>query len=452
MRITMVGTGYVGLVTGTCFSQTGNDVTCLDIDENKIAQLKRGESPIYEPGLSEMIGRNIKAERLHFTTSKTEAYSRAQIVFICVGTPTDSATGEADLQYVLQAASDIGQAIESTPGPTGCGENEGEPKIIVVKSTVPVGTNKRVEEAIKAQTNKPFAMASNPEFLKEGAAIVDFTKPDRVVIGVHDRDAGMRMRELYDPFVRQGNPIFIMDIPSAEMVKYAANTMLATKISFINEIANLCELYDADIEEVRRGMCSDSRIGNKFLYPGLGYGGSCFPKDVKACIAMAEHAKRPASLLASVHEVNLNQRQRFIEKITAHYPDGIAGKTFAIWGVAFKPGTDDIREAPALDIIEHLLLNDAKAVAYDEVALPNARKIFGDRIQYADDEMAALNGADALIICTNWNEFLQPDFEDMIKRLKQPVIFDGRNLYHREQMIEHGFTYYSMGRAPVYAK
>ena len=457
MRITMVGTGYVGLVTGTCFSNTGNEVTCLDIDEHKIEMLKQGQSPIYEPGLSEMITRNIKAGRLHFTTDKAEAYKDAEIVFICVGTPPHPETGQADLKFVLAAAKDIGQAIENTPGPTGCGPKETQPKIIVVKSTVPVGTNKAVEEAVKSQTHKPFAMASNPEFLKEGAAIADFTHPDRVVVGVADREAGQRMRELYEPFVRQGNPIFVMDIPSAEMVKYAANTMLATKISFINEIANLCEHYGADIDEVRRGMCSDARIGNKFLYPGLGYGGSCFPKDVQACIAMAEAATEASrgtsggggDLLRAVHAVNQDQRGRFITKLLSQYSDGLSGLTFAVWGLAFKPGTDDIREAPALDVVQALLDGGANVRVYDEVAMDNVKAIFGDKITYADGAMQAIDDVDALVICTNWGEFLQPDFDEMHTRMKSPVIFDGRNLYHVETMAEHEFVYHSVGRSSI---
>lgn len=449
MRITMVGTGYVGLVTGACFANTGNVVTCLDIDSRKIEMLQRGESPIYEPGLSEMIARNLRAGRLIFTTDKAAAYEKAEIVFICVGTPPDAQTGHADLQYVLAAAEDVGRAIEATPGPTGCGESHDEPKIIVVKSTVPVGTNKRVEQAVRSQTQKPFAMASNPEFLKEGAAIADFTHPDRVVIGAADRETGVRMRELYDPFVRQGNPIFIMDIPSAEMVKYAANTMLATKISFINEIANLCEHFGADIDEVRRGMCSDSRIGNKFLYPGLGYGGSCFPKDVQACIAMAEHAAFGGDLLRAVHNVNQAQRQRFVQKILDRFAGDVTGKTFAVWGVAFKPGTDDIREAPALDVIAALLERGASVRVYDEVAAGNARKIFGDQVTWCDAALDAVAGVDALVICTNWNEFLQPDFDAMHRLMAGRVIFDGRNLYARETMQEHGFEYHSVGRGAV---
>lgn len=456
MRITMVGTGYVGLVTGTCFADTGNVVTCLDIDPKKIEKLNNGISPIYEPGLDEMISRNVKAGRLRFTTDKKPAYESAEAVFICVGTPSDD-NGHADLKYVLAAAEDIGRAMEAAPGNSGGSKEERRAKIIVVKSTVPVGTNAKVRNAVASQTNKPFTMASNPEFLKEGAAINDFMKPDRVVIGCDDKGTGDRMRDLYDPFVRQGNPIFVMDIPSAEMVKYAANAMLATKISFINEISNLCESYGADIDAVRRGMCSDRRIGNQFLYPGLGYGGSCFPKDVLACISMGMLAEMPTSLLAAVHDVNQRQRVSFIGKFDRHFGDGkgpsdLSGKTFAVWGIAFKPGTDDVREAPSITIMQALLDRGAKIVAFDPVAQETCREILGDKVTYVDDQMAALDGADALVICTEWREFQHPDFDDMKARMAHPVIFDGRNLYRRRQMNEYGFTYYCVGREPVIAE
>ncbi len=453
MRITMVGTGYVGLVTGTCLANSGNNVTCLDVDQAKIDKLNKGISPIYEPGLDELIQRNTHAGRLKFSTDKAAAYQSAEIIFICVGTPSDE-QGHADLKYVLAAAADIGKAIEAGQGSTGGGDDERRAKIVVIKSTVPVGTNAKVQAEIAKQTKKPFRMASNPEFLKEGAALNDFNKPDRVVIGVADEGTANRLRDLYDPFVRQGNPIHIMDIPSAEMVKYASNAMLATKISFINEIANLCEAYGADVDEVRRGMCADRRIGNQFLYPGLGYGGSCFPKDVLAVISMGKQANRPATLLQSVHEVNQAQRQRFMEKIQGHYLDsggnggrGLAGLRFAIWGIAFKPGTDDIREAPSITLIEQLLAQKAGVVAFDPVARENAARHFGDRLQHADDPISALDAVDALVICTDWDEFRHPDFEAMKRRMKTPVIFDGRNLYRLEQMREHGFVYHSVGRA-----
>lgn len=453
MRITMVGTGYVGLVTGTCFANTGNDVTCLDIDQKKIEKLRNGISPIYEPGLDELIKRNVKAGRLHFTTDKTEAYQKAEIIFICVGTPSDE-NGHADLKYVLAAAGDIGDAIERGPGDTGGGSDERRAKIIVVKSTVPVGTNAKVKAEIAKRTKKPFKMGSNPEFLKEGAAITDFNKPDRVVIGVDDKGTGDRLRDLYDPFVRQGHPIFVMDIPSAEMVKYAANAMLATKISFINEIANLCESYGADIDEVRRGMCSDKRIGNQFLYPGLGYGGSCFPKDVLAVVSMGEKSETPTQLLKSVHQVNQRQRMTFITKIENHFrglPDhpGIAGKKIAVWGIAFKPGTDDVREAPSITIMQHLIKSGASVVAYDPVAHETAHHFMGDTITYAADPMTAADGADALIICTDWDEFKAPDFEGLKSRMACPVVFDGRNIWRRDVVRENGFVYHSVGREPV---
>jgi UDPglucose 6-dehydrogenase len=445
----MVGTGYVGLVTGTCFANSGNQVTCLDVDPRKIDKLNNGISPIYEPGLDELIQRNAKAGRLKFTTDKVKAYADAQIVFICVGTPSDD-QGRANLQYVLAAAEDIGDAIEA-----GAGEgDERRAKIVVVKSTVPVGTNAKVKAAIASKTAKSFHMASNPEFLKEGAAINDFQKPDRVVIGCENKGTGDRMRELYEPFVRQGNPIFVMDIPSAEMVKYAANAMLATKISFINEIANLCEAYGADVDEVRRGMCSDKRIGNQFLYPGLGYGGSCFPKDVLACISMGEECGRPTELLKSVHAVNQAQRSAFMSKIDQQFGDGsnpadLTGKKIAVWGIAFKPGTDDIREAPSITLMKQLLERGATVVAHDPVAHETCQEVLGDKIGYVDQPMDALDNADALVICTDWAEFRHPEFEAMKKRMKLPIIFDGRNLYRLQTMTEEGFIYWSVGRSQV---
>ncbi len=450
MRITMVGTGYVGLVTGTCFANTGNHVTCLDVDRTKIEKLNKGISPIYEPGLDELIQRNTKAGRLQFTTDKQAAYRDAEVIFICVGTPSDE-RGHADLKYVLAAASDIGEAIESASGPSGGAEGERRAKIIVIKSTVPVGTNAKVKAAIAAKTDKPFRMGSNPEFLKEGAAINDFNKPDRVVIGCEDKGTGDRMRDLYEPFVRQGNPIFIMDIPSAEMVKYAANAMLATKISFINEIANLCESYGADVDEVRRGMCSDKRIGNQFLYPGLGYGGSCFPKDVLAVISMGETADTPAHLLDSVHKVNQAQRGAFMNKIDQHFQGDLTGKKIAVWGIAFKPGTDDVREAPSITLMQHMLERGATVTAFDSVAEETCREVLADSVKYAGDPMDALDGADALVICTDWDEFKHPDFDQIKQRMNQPVIFDGRNVYRLETMQEAGFVYYSVGRATVNA-
>lgn len=448
MRLTMVGTGYVGLVTGTCLANKGNDVTCLDIDADKINQLKAGRVPIYEPGLEEMIEHNVRAGRLDFTTDKDAAYRSAEAIFICVGTPSDE-KGRADLSAVIAVARDIAAAMEAAPGATGGEDDDAPEKIVVVKSTVPVGTNARVEAEINAHTDKPFHMASNPEFLKEGAAINDFNKPDRVVIGAHDEHAGQRLRDLYAPFVRQGNPIYVMDIPSAEMVKYAANCMLATKISFINEIAALCESFGADIDKVRLGMCADNRIGNKFLYPGLGYGGSCFPKDVLACISMGQETDTPARVLEAVDDVNNRQRRRFIVKIDDHFNRDLSGKKIAVWGLAFKPGTDDMRQAPSVTIIQHLLDQGAEVVAYDPVAEHSAREIFDDNITYVGDPISATQDADALVICTDWDEFKNPDFRTIKKNMKTPVIFDGRNLHDPDAMRRAGFTYHSVGRAVV---
>ncbi len=448
MHITIVGTGYVGLVTGTCLANTGNDVTCLDVDEKKIARLNNGECPIYEPGLEEMLQHNIDAGRMTFTTDKTSAYQSAQVIFLCVGTPSD-AEGKADMKYIRGAAEDIGRAIEAAPGKTGGEEKDSHRKIIVIKSTVPVGTNAMVRKVIAAQTTKPYLMASNPEFLKEGAAINDFNKPDRVVIGVDDDESRDVLTDLYEPFVRQGNPIYTMDIPSAEMVKYAANAMLATKISFINEIANLCESHEADIDQVRKGMCADRRIGNQFLYPGLGYGGSCFPKDVLAVISMGVESGTPTAMLTAVHDVNQRQRGVFFNKILDEFDGNLQGKKFAVWGVAFKPGTDDIREAPSITLIEHLLDKGAEVVAYDPAAHETSVERLGDSVTFADDAINGLEGVDGLVICTDWDEFKHPDFEEMKQKMRRPVIFDGRNLYRPSAMKAAGFTYYSVGRRPV---
>ena len=444
MRLTIVGTGYVGLVSGTCLADTGNLVTCLDIDPKKIDGLNAGRCPIYEPGLDAAIQRNIKAHRLHFTTGRPAAYQGAEAIFICVGTPPGD-DGRADTSMVLQAARDIGDAIESRTAPLP-GEFEKLGPIVVVKSTVPVGTSAKVRQEIASRTTRPFRMASNPEFLKEGAAINDFNKPDRVVIGVDDPTTGAALTELYEPYVRQGNPIHVLDIASSEMVKYASNAMLATKISFINEIAALCEAYGADVDEVRKGMCADQRIGNQFLYPGLGFGGSCFPKDVRACVSMGRQSGVEVGLLEAVGETNNVQRRRFIVKIDKHFAGGLKGLRFAVWGLAFKPGTDDVREAPSLTVIEHLLSHGATVRAYDPVAAEAARRPLGERIAYAVDELDALQGADALVICTEWNEFRHPDFAEVKRRLARPVIFDGRNVYDLKQMETLGFTYYAIGR------
>ena len=440
MRLTMVGTGYVGLVTGACLANTGNDVTCLDVDEEKIARLNRGESPIYEPGLTELIRRNVGAGRLEFTTDREGALRDADAVFICVGTPPN-ADGSADLQYVLAAADDIASVIDAL----GAGQT---PKLIVVKSTVPVGTSHAVRDRIRQRTKAPFYIANNPEFLKEGAAISDFLKPDRVVCGVEDEEAGEMLHEIYEPFVLQGNPIFVMDVRSSEMVKYASNAMLATKISFVNEIANLCEHYGADIRFVREGMCADRRIGNQFLYPGLGFGGSCFPKDTRAVIGMGQAVGFDCKLSAAVNQVNHDQRGHFWRKITDHFDGDLSGRVLAFWGIAFKPQTDDIREAPSVTLMRHAIDAGAEARAYDSVAAANLRKEMPEVATVAN-MYDVLDGADALVICTEWPEFRHPDFEEISRRLREPVIFDGRNIYRREHMLKHGFTYYSVGRPPV---
>jgi UDPglucose 6-dehydrogenase len=445
MRLTMVGTGYVGLVTGTCFANTGNDVICLDVDTSKIDVLNNGGCPIYEPGLTEMIGKNVEAGRLTFTTDKEAAYRDADVIFICVGTPTGKSEGDADLRYVMGAADDIGHMIKKLGA-------SADAKVVVVKSTVPVGTSHAVRDRIRSIVGSlPFSVANNPEFLKEGAAINDFNYPDRVVCGVEDERTGQAMRELYEPFVRQGNPIFIMDIRSSEMVKYASNNFLATKISFINEMSRLCEAYGADIARVREGMCADKRIGNQFLYPGLGYGGSCFPKDTLACIAMGRNAGVEVPLSTAVHDVNQRQRNLFFAKLEKHFAaeGSLRGKTIAFWGMAFKPHTDDIREAPALTLMSLAKKAGASCRGFDPVAAENVAKDYPGQFEIADDLYEAIRQADALVISTDWDEFKQPDFEKMKALLKSPVIFDGRNLYKRDTMQRAGFAYYSVGRAPV---
>lgn len=446
MRLTMVGTGYVGLVTGVCFANTGNQVVCLDVDAGKIDKLNKGVCPIYEPGLTELMERNVAAKRLEFTTDKAKAYKDAEMIFICVGTPSDE-RGHTDLKYVFSAADDIAEVIKAA-GPRQT------PKIIVMKSTVPVGTTFAVKERIRAKVGPeiPFRVADNPEFLKEGAAIEDFNKPDRVVVGVEDEATGAAFKDLYDPFVRNGHPIFLMDVVSAEMVKYASNNFLATKISFINEMANLCEAYGADISRVREGMCADKRIGNAFLYPGLGYGGSCFPKDTLACIMMGETRGVPIQLSKAVHETNQRQRDRFWDKIMGHFNGkngGLQGRTLAFWGIAFKPRTDDIREAPALTLMRKALGFGAIVRGYDPVANENARRELGPGPVILEDMYEAAKGADALVICTDWDEFKSPDWNALASIMKQRVIFDGRNLYRRGQIGEKGFHYHSVGRGPV---
>ncbi len=444
MRLTMVGTGYVGLVTGVCFSNTGNDVVCFDVDARKIDILNKGGCPIYEPGLTEMMKRNVDAGRLLFTTDREKAYRDAEMIFICVGTPTGE-NGETDMKYVWSAADEIGAVIKAL-GP------KQSPKVVVVKSTVPVGTTLAVKERIgKIVGDIPFSVANNPEFLKEGAAINDFNKPDRVVCGVENDATGQRLHELYEPFVRQGHPIYVMDILSSEMVKYASNNFLATKISFINEMANLCEAYGANINRVREGMCADKRIGNQFLYPGLGYGGSCFPKDTLACIMMGKKAGVPIQLSTAVHEVNQRQREMFFRKIEGHFgkQGGLKGRTLAFWGMAFKPQTDDIREAPALTLMEMARERGARIRAFDPVASENVERENPGRYEISDGMYETARGADALVVSTDWDEFKNPDLEKLRGLMNAPVVFDGRNLYRREQMKRLGFTHYSVGRAPV---
>lgn len=451
MRLTMVGTGYVGLVTGVCFSNTGNDVICLDVIQEKVDMINRGECPIYEPGLTDLMKRNLEAGRLKGTLDKDEAYREAQMIFICVGTPS-GADGKADLKYVFQAADDIADMLKQL-GP------DQDPKTIVVKSTVPVGTTLAVRDRIRAKVGPdiPFSVGDNPEFLKEGDAVIDFNKPDRVVCGVEEPDnpndlSRKRFEEIYEPFTRNGHPVYFMDIPSAEMVKYASNNFLATKISYINEMANLCEKYGANINRVWEGMTSDSRIGNKFLYPGLGYGGSCFPKDTLAVIGMGEDSGFETPLSRSVHEVNQRQRVLFFDKIRKHFGDDLSGKTLAFWGIAFKPNTDDVREAPALTLMKLAHEAGAKVRAYDSVAHETGKQSLdelGVPAEIVRDMYECAQDCDALIISTDWAEFKNPDFARLTEALNNKVVFDGRNLYRRSQMDEHGYTYYSVGRPSV---
>ncbi len=436
MKITVIGTGYVGLVTGTCFAEVGVNVTCVDIDEKKINNLKKGILPIYEPGLEEMVTKNTQKGRLHFSTSLQESIVDADVAFIAVGTPPDE-DGSADLKYVLGVASSIGQHMQ-------------KPLVVVTKSTVPVTTSEKVRGALKAElekrkSNLEFYVASNPEFLKEGAAIDDFMKPDRIVVGVDHPAAEEIMKKLYKPFLMNGHPIIFMDIPSAEMTKYAANSMLATKISFMNDIANLCEIMGADVNMVRKGIGSDARIGNKFIYPGVGYGGSCFPKDVKALIKTAKEQKYNMRILNAVEEVNDAQKEVLFNKVLKHFKNDIKGKTFALWGLSFKPKTDDMREAPSLVIIDKLLNAGAKVIAYDPVAKHEAERILGNKITYASDQYSTLDGTDALLIVTEWPEFRVPDFTELSKRLKNKVIFDGRNIFDKADIEKQGFDYYCIG-------
>ncbi len=436
MKVAVVGTGYVGLVAGTCFADTGNEVICVDVNEKKIDMLNRGEIPIYEPGLEEMIKRNVREERLKFVTDIKSAVQESKIIFIAVGTPPDE-DGSADLKYVLAVASDIGKYMNGY-------------KVVVDKSTVPVGTAEKVRAEIKKHSDHEFAVVSNPEFLKEGAAINDFMQPDRVIVGTSDTEAQEIMKNLYAPFVRTGKPIIIMDEKSAELTKYAANSLLATKISFMNEMANLCDLMDANIEMVRKGIGSDRRIGPYFIFPGTGYGGSCFPKDVKAIIKTAQEYGTKLDVLQAVEDVNDRQKTVLLNKIKTYFDGDLKGKTFAIWGLAFKPKTDDMREAPAISMIDAFIAEGAKIHAHDPEALKEARRIFTDRvgkdITLFDKRYDALEGADALVIMTEWNEFREPDFFLIKDLLNNPAIFDGRNLYNPERMKNFGIDYYSIGR------
>jgi UDPglucose 6-dehydrogenase len=431
MKIAVIGSGYVGLVAGACLAENGNDVVCVDRDGAKIRMLQRGKIPIYEPGLEEVVRRNRTEKRLTFTTALAQGVRHSQIIFVAVGTPTGE-DGSADLQHVLGVARDVAKAMNGY-------------KVIVNKSTVPVGTAARVREIIRRETTHPFSVVSNPEFLKQGAAIDDFMKPDRVVVGAEDPRAAELMRELYAPFTRTGAPIMMMDCASAELCKYAANAMLATRISFMNEIANVCEVVGANVDLVRLAVAADRRIGSSFLFPGVGYGGSCFPKDVKAMLRFAAEKNYEFQILRSVEAVNERQKLRLVSKMESQL-GSLKGRRIAVWGLAFKPKTDDMREAPSVPLIKGLLAAGASVHAYDPEAMKVARGIFGSRISYADNSYAALAGADALAIVTEWNEFREPDYERMRKLMRTPIVFDGRNIYKPETLRSQGFTYLSMGR------
>lgn len=440
MRISIVGTGYVGLVTGTCFAETGIEVTCVDIDEKKIENLKKGIIPIYEPGLEEMVQRNAAKGKLFFTTSIQESLKDSDVIFIAVGTPPDE-DGSADLQYVLGVAGEVGMHMDHY-------------MVVVTKSTVPVGTAEKVRKAVKdAQAkrgvNIPYDVASNPEFLKEGNAIEDFLRPDRIVVGVDSDEAEKTMSRLYKPFVLNNHPLLFMDITSAELTKYAANSMLATKISFMNDISNLCDIVGADVTMVRKGIGSDSRIGNKFIYPGAGYGGSCFPKDVKALIKTSIEKGHALSILQAVEDVNDRQKEVLFKKIMKHYKGEIKGMTFAMWGLSFKPNTDDMREAPSIVIINKLIDAGANVKVYDPVAMHECQRKIGDIVTYSKDANEALIDVDGLILVTEWNEFRIPNYKVMEKLMKQKVVFDGRNIYEPQEMKENGFVYYGIGRPEI---
>lgn len=436
MKIVVVGTGYVGLVTGTCFAEVGIDVICVDIDHKKIENLNNGIIPIFEPGLETLITKNVSKGRLQFSTSLSQSIKSADVAFIAVGTPPGE-DGSADLKYVIGVAEEIGQYISSYG-------------VIVTKSTVPVGTAQKVQAAIQQELKKrqldiAFDVASNPEFLKEGAAIDDFLKPDRIVVGVSSDKAEEVMRKLYKPFLLNGHPIIFMDVPSAEMTKYAANSMLATKISFMNDIANLCEIVGADVNMVRKGIGSDARIGNKFIYPGIGYGGSCFPKDVKALINTAASNGYQMKILEAVDAVNEKQKSILFNKLLNRFQGNIKGKTFALWGLSFKPNTDDIREAPSLVIIDNILKAGGKVKAYDPIAMPETKHILEGKIEYSKNEYEALENTDALLIVTEWADFRAPNFEKIKKLILNPIIFDGRNIYDTKELNELGFEHYGIG-------
>ena len=431
MKLAIIGTGYVGLVVGACLAENGNEVVCVDNDLRKIRGLKRGKIPIYEPGLNELVVRNQAEQRLRFSTSLNRSVKNAQVIFIAVGTP-EGEDGSADLKYVTAVARDLARAMNGY-------------KAIVTKSTVPVGTAARLREVIRRETTHPFSVVSNPEFLKQGAAIDDFMRPDRVVVGAEDPRAAALMQTLYAPFTRTGAPIQLMDCASAELCKYASNAMLATRVSFMNEIANVCELFGADVDKVRHAMASDRRIGPSFLFPGIGYGGSCFPKDVKALIKFSRDEGYRCRILESVESVNASQKLRLIEKMQKHF-QSLNGKTIGIWGLSFKPRTDDMREAPAVVIIDALLRKGARVQAYDPEAEATARRIFGDKISYVPHSYDAVKGVDALAVLTEWNEFREPDFSRMRSLMRHAVIFDGRNVFDVEHIRSEGFTYYSIGR------
>ncbi|MEL6916661.1 MAG: UDP-glucose/GDP-mannose dehydrogenase family protein [Bacteroidota bacterium] len=440
MKITVVGTGYVGLVTGTCFAETGIDVTCVDIDKAKIKMLSEGKIPIYEPGLDNVLERNLEKGRITFTSNLAKGIKNSDAIFIAVGTPPDE-DGSADLKYVIGVAREIGQHMEDY-------------KVIITKSTVPVGTSYKVKAAVQEELDKrkvaiPFDVASNPEFLKEGSAVDDFLKPDRIVVGIESDRAEKTLRRLYKPFLMNGHPILFMDIFSSEMTKYAANSMLATKISFMNDIANLCELVGANVDLVRKGIGSDARIGNKFIYPGTGYGGSCFPKDVQALVRTADEYGHSLEVLKAVESINYRQKSKLVEKIKSHFGENLKGKQFGMWGLAFKPRTDDMREAPSLVIIEQLLALGAKVKVYDPVAMEEAKHTLKDSVVYAKDEYDACIEVDALILVTEWSEFRMPNFRILDKIMNQKLIFDGRNVYDPEEMKDLDYVYYSIGRKTV---